>query len=639
MFLAFLTTASLMTTSVFAKTWENISSGEDLTNAFNSDTDPEVIIHLSGSIENLGKLQSKKGQVYTINGTDYVIKSVVYVTGEGNVTVNADIDTTDAHGDGVQVGDSATVTVNGDVTAYNNGVMADGSANVTVTGDVTGGYIGVAAEGNAEVNVDGNVEGGEYGVSASDDATVTVTNDVSGSDGDADILETGGSYSDGGSGVQATDNAEVTVGGDVSGGKGYGNWGYGGNGIEASDEATVTVTGDVTGGDVDTGAQISDNTSYAGDAVRMESTAKVNVGGNATGGSTNGESGVAGDGVYIRLVPVETDEADGAQTESKTAGTLYVEGTIAGGEATGQDGVSGSGIEYWGESESSVLVVGNYYFETEDIPEDVLAMRVAESFYWQGDSMLHSFCQELGYTETEIEDIIQEYSDSLVKLIAQYTGTDESNWNAMREALNALDQESKTAFYADLAARCNSFIGTYAKDAIDKGLKEVVIPTVTTWKVESGGEDAEPVSWAFSENGRERGRISEILNTLHNYIVRVVPGSEGTVTADKLTAKPGETVTITATPKAGYKVSKVFVNGEEITAVNGIYSFIMPEYGGIEISAEFTAETVSKTTGTAVKTGAPKTGDTSTGLLWIVMMAAGLGTAAYVVVTRRKAVR
>lgn len=48
-----------------------------------------------------------------------------------------------------------------------------------------------------------------------------------------------------------------------------------------------------------------------------------------------------------------------------------------------------------------------------------------------------------------------------------------------------------------------------------------------------------------------------------------------TVAVDKQIATIGETVTITITPKNDYTIGKVYVNGKEISAVEGVYSFVV----------------------------------------------------------------
>ena len=77
-----------------------------------------------------------------------------------------------------------------------------------------------------------------------------------------------------------------------------------------------------------------------------------------------------------------------------------------------------------------------------------------------------------------------------------------------------------------------------------------------------------------------------------SYNLTVENSENGTVTVDKETAKEGETVTITVTPKDGYEVSKVLVNGQETGITkneDGTYSFVMAA-ADAKVSVEFTAK-------------------------------------------------
>ena len=73
--------------------------------------------------------------------------------------------------------------------------------------------------------------------------------------------------------------------------------------------------------------------------------------------------------------------------------------------------------------------------------------------------------------------------------------------------------------------------------------------------------------------------------------VTITPAENGTVTADKETAKYGETVTLTVAPATGYEFDQLRVlDGETQVAVTitteGKYTFVMPA-GNVEISATF----------------------------------------------------
>ncbi len=69
--------------------------------------------------------------------------------------------------------------------------------------------------------------------------------------------------------------------------------------------------------------------------------------------------------------------------------------------------------------------------------------------------------------------------------------------------------------------------------------------------------------------------------------VTIADGIEnGTITPDKETAKKGDKVNLTVTPAENCNVNIVSVNGTEINAVDGVYSFEMPDED-VTVSAEF----------------------------------------------------
>ncbi len=75
--------------------------------------------------------------------------------------------------------------------------------------------------------------------------------------------------------------------------------------------------------------------------------------------------------------------------------------------------------------------------------------------------------------------------------------------------------------------------------------------------------------------------------------VTITPAENGTVTADKQTAKYGETVTLTITPNEGYEFDRLTVlDGEtqvDVTiTTDGKYTFVMPA-GNVEVSATYKA--------------------------------------------------
>ncbi len=70
------------------------------------------------------------------------------------------------------------------------------------------------------------------------------------------------------------------------------------------------------------------------------------------------------------------------------------------------------------------------------------------------------------------------------------------------------------------------------------------------------------------------------------YNVDLIVGNNGSATADKVSGKNGETVTLTLTSEEGYKVKQVKVNGEVIEPVEGIYSFEIDGDSAVEVSFE-----------------------------------------------------
>ena len=78
-----------------------------------------------------------------------------------------------------------------------------------------------------------------------------------------------------------------------------------------------------------------------------------------------------------------------------------------------------------------------------------------------------------------------------------------------------------------------------------------------------------------------------------DYAITIMPVENGTVTADKETAKYGETVTLTVAPATGYEFDQLYVlDGETQVAVTitteGKYTFVMPA-GNVEVSATYKA--------------------------------------------------
>ena len=75
---------------------------------------------------------------------------------------------------------------------------------------------------------------------------------------------------------------------------------------------------------------------------------------------------------------------------------------------------------------------------------------------------------------------------------------------------------------------------------------------------------------------------------LPSHALTVMTAENGTLRADRTTAKAGETVTLVVTPATGYRVAWVKVNGTTVVPTEGEYGFLMPD-GDCDIAASFVA--------------------------------------------------
>lgn len=108
--------------------------------------------------------------------------------------------------------------------------------------------------------------------------------------------------------------------------------------------------------------------------------------------------------------------------------------------------------------------------------------------------------------------------------------------------------------------------------------------TAATMKGANWSDDA---AWQDDDNIKYPGLVYTPEETDTSYNVTAATGlTGGSVSVDKTSAKAGETVTVTVSPNANYKISKVTYNDAEITPQNGVYSFEMPSKA-VTVSAEF----------------------------------------------------
>lgn len=584
---------------------------EELKTAF-ADTDEKIYIVLTGDIEFTDGLETLTGREYTIDGNTYVLVDA-YFYGSGDVTVNADVEAENS--DALTVGGNTSVTVNGDVTNDNNGsgVVAEENSKVTVNGDVTGG------DGYYDYDNYNYVYG--YGVCASDNASVTVDGDVNGHDGTPDeyegVMTDPEGYSDGRAGVYASGEASVNVTGDVTGGDAYGTYGYAGDGVEARDNASVTVGGDISGGNVIADPDVIHeeySESEAGRAVIMDSTASVTAGGNVKGGDTNGDGGYAGAGVVIELELIEY-EGDGTEIINP-AGKLEVGGSIAGGNS--ESGTDASAVYYVGED---IPYYGTVTAEEFENDEEALEFLFEDSYSGIGEACAAA--------DASTNKYMNRYNEELVGAFAEATGIPEDDiydydpndlFVGLSPDKKAELMETMVGVYNDIIKEINP---PEARDSI-------VAPEVTVF-----GLSAE--TGTSTVDGDIQKMLQDVLHSEFNYTVKVIEPENGTLTVEGDPAKAGETIIVNPKPNQGYKIAKVLLNGQELKAVNGVYSFVMPEDGLMEVSAVFEKETSEEVTTTvsATKGNTPKTGDNSHVLMMLALMI--LSGTVIVIAGRKKA--
>ncbi len=606
--------AAMMPISALAKTWDNVDSWDKLAEAF-GDTDADVTIILTGDIQFAGALEAKEGQTYRINGHEYILSDVAF-HGTGSAEVNADIqnkqtDTAlsvqdtkvtvngdvkaDENGGGVGAEGAADVTVNGDVEGTLGGVAATEESKITVNGNVDSDGVGALATEKGEVAVNGDVKGGDAGVAAAGESTVKVDGSVAGKDG----------QELGGQGVVTADDAKVEVTGDVKGGnaESESDQAIGGTGVLAAGESEVTVGGSVQGGDAK-----NDNAAVAGDGIAMEATADVTVKGDVKGGSAVSEKqAVSGHGVFVLCLEAKDEEA-------KQAGKLVIEGSVSGGLAQGEDAVQGNALYY--------------FFDQTQVPEDIIIPNLDST---SGQSLVDSLDQYVTGLADYLADIsgetvnpeitealYQGFIDVLTQLVLiNHPDAAIESEQALIAFLDTLPAEERALYAGVFTDALKASYDPIVQQINVEMLARYLRPTVTVHALEA-------------ENGAETigsdmgAMMSDLLSAEVNYLVRVLPGENGTLSVDKETVKAGETVTITAKADEGYRVSKVFVSGKELQGKDGVYTFTMPENGDATVSAEFVS----------AQSGAPKTGDQSESALWAFLLAAA-GGAVFLILKRK----
>lgn len=459
-------------------------------------------------------------------------------------------------------------------------------ATIKLTADIAD--IGVWVNPDITVTVDGNGfkliniafsgDGADSVVIINGDAvtlelsyvTATVNGNVTGVNGDisnADMSDPEGF--DDGDAALIFYSADVTVNGNVTGGKSYGTYGYGGAGIDANgNNANITVNGNVTGGDVEADPAVESvegSESMGGSAIAVyQGNATVTVNGNVTGGSTNGHNGMGGAAITLSY-------ADNA--------TVTINGTAASGNGASKDSAP---IQY-GTFVPTPLDLGEFVIPTADDFETELE---ADSYYSsQAFSDIESVCNA---NNVDFYWHVNFYSSYMVNVITELFGEDYfDNINSQEgyeAAFNALTQEQRDKYFEE-CYNCLSYVLTGEGDI------QKYTPTIAVSKIIDTNGTGIVVSKIY--NGVEMvydTEMAEKIESAIRYPVKVVASENGTVEVFsddvKIDGYANGEITIKATANDGYKISRVLVNGKEITAQNGVYSYVI-NAEGIEISAEF----------------------------------------------------
>lgn len=601
----------------FVSVAAEVSTAEELQNAFysfNNSEDTELVIVLTANIEDAAWLEVLEGKTYYINGNEYTLAEVT-ICGAGDVQIDADmVGSEDSY-------ESAVLNV------YNN---SEGSLSVEVTGDI---IAGEAQDGanivgeNIYAEITGDITAGDsddYGVDAGDGLLVQGENIEVLVDGNVTGGNAEGEYSRGGDGVividgynspnSLTEEAEdaetetatgvkVTVTGDITSGDSA--KGTAGDGLYVGeedfdtpeseyypmDQPEVNVGGNVTGGN---SSSVDEN---GGAGIYMDSSAKVTVEGNVTGGNASGAEAYAGNGVYV-VLRVKQEPYGGRSWEN---GEVFIKGIVDGGYAA--DGERAAAIYLDGSMADLVDKMDDYYLsegeQTAYIEErlEYLKEYDAEKYLALGVlSDVVEYVDEYIRNEADLDNSkedAREYQYKLMEKACEFINADletlmedpdgqELFWNS----LMALSQEEQIELSKQLVALYNEMI---VEISVSAEMKNNAMPDISVWGFGTNSENI--------QTDDTLALVEEILNEDVNYLIKVADVENGSVAVatkarvanaeGELTAKAGETVIVTPTPAEGYKMGKVFVSGTEITPIDGVYSFVVPEDGQVIVSAEF----------------------------------------------------
>ena len=261
----------------------------------------------------------------------------------------------------------------------------------------------------------------------------------------------------------------------------------------------------------------------------------------------------------------------------------------------------------------NAVVLKNSETELLNIKTMVISFELPAGFVRANDNGTYPnvYVQHKGheYTATVTEKPQAEGTTSATTLIATFTNPDgfsEFTISSTSTAVAKIGDNSYTTLQAAIDAVQNNETITLLKDTYENvtvskpikftlaGGKDYLKGSIAAGSRYSmtTSETSDNTEYTFTHVG---GGSSSSISAPTTYAVNVNAATNGTVAADKKTAAKGATVTITATPSAGYVVDAVKVvdkDGKDVavTAKDGKYVFTMPA-SAVTVTGSFKAET------------------------------------------------
>lgn len=579
-------------------------SGIDMYNDDNAPGENTLAIagNVSASGDNVTGIHST-----AINNTNNAIIS-------GDLTVTADGEAKGIHtepGNGL-----ANIAIGGDVNVTGSDAVAvdAGSANVQIDGTVTSSGEGVSSRFGSNTAV---------GAALSEIATVHSVDDLA-------ALGSGKpAVSAGEKGIEVTHGSAALIAGDLvvsqttpegapdgsaEGISIYNDDNAGGAASSALIAGDVKVTGEAVSGDVVAKG-------VASNAVNAEN--RIMISGDLLAKAVN--NGTDGSAYAVGIEVNQEPGSENGSTDIQIGGKLEV--TTSGSTSTDND-VTGKGVQILSDgSEDTIAIEGPVSvsvtnsgsgwavgdgIEAEVVGGGKLSITVDDVNVQAAAPEEHTMAEGLRLTVIDGElnatvngDVVVTGNDELYT-----TGLSIASWN----------ETDKGAVNAQVAGNIESTgVGVYVAQESDDVVSNIIVDgeikadtvsvlvdetintenvNLTVYKMElntiNGEEHA--VAALTENDGLTVNEASKAIEQQINYIIKVEANPNGTVSADKETAKESETVTMRISANAGYHVVAAY-NGEGqqvplLIDANGNYYVTVPRGGGVYLSARIDPDAV-----------------------------------------------